>query len=127
MASLLSVIVDCVDPRRAAQFWAEVLGAHVVERNPSEFTVRDDDCSFTPLYFMAVPEPNRGKNRLHLDVLTDGPLEAEVARLDALGARLVEYRQDPDSHANPDRWAVLEDPEGHVFCSTSTATLSGWP
>ncbi|HEX6855821.1 MAG TPA: hypothetical protein VF204_11040, partial [Streptosporangiaceae bacterium] len=37
------------------------------------------------------------KNRLHLDVLTAGPLEDEVARLVEAGAALVEARQDPAS------------------------------
>jgi len=44
------------------------------------------------MYFMRVPEPKVGKNRLHLDLLTDGPMSDEVDRPVALGARLVEVR-----------------------------------
>lgn len=80
----------------------------MVERNPEEFLVGDPAGEATPLYFMRVPEPKVGKNRLHLDLVTEGSLDDEVTRLQGLGARLVEY------------------PEGHVFCVSGTATLSGW-
>lgn len=39
--SLLSVIVDCRDPRRQAEWWAQVLAYQVNERNPDEFQVSD--------------------------------------------------------------------------------------
>jgi hypothetical protein len=39
----------------------------------------------------------------------------EVDRLVKLAARLVDVRQDPDTHDNPDTWIVLEDLEGNVF------------
>ncbi len=124
-ASLIAVVVDCTDPGALADFWAEILSCKAVERNPDEFLVRPSGPA-TPLYFMKVPEPRVGKNRLHVDLVTDGPLEEEVARLTGLGARLAEVRQDPGSMPNPDRWAVLEDPEGHVFCVTSSVTVTGW-
>jgi selenocysteine lyase/cysteine desulfurase len=63
---------------------------------------------------------------LHVDLVTEEPLADEVARLVAAGATFVETRQDPATHANPDRWTVLLDPEGNVFCVTSVATLTGW-
>jgi hypothetical protein len=37
-------------------------------------------------------EPKAGKNRLHLDIVTPGPMEAEVARLADAGAEVVEAR-----------------------------------
>ena len=125
-SSLLAVVVDCSDPRTQADFWSRVLACDAVERNPEEFLVGDPAGATTPLYFMRVPEPKVGKNRLHLDLVTAGSLDDEVTRLQGLGARLVEVRRDPDTMTNPDTWAVLEDPEGHVFCVSSTATLSGW-
>lgn len=125
-SSLLAVVVDCRDSRSQASFWSKVLSCGVLERNKGEFLVSDPNGSVTPLYFMEVPEPKVGKNRLHLDLVTDGPLEDEIARLTEIGARLVDVRQDPESMENPDTWAVLEDPEDHVFCVSSASTVSGW-
>ena len=89
-ATLLAVIVDCHDPLRVAGFWAQALAWKVTERNPDEYGVRDPAGHDPGLYFMKVPEPKAGKNRLHLDILTAGPLEDEVARLVEAGAVLVE-------------------------------------
>ena len=123
--SLLSVIVDCRDPRRQAEWWAQVLAYQVNERNPDEFQVSDPAGAGGSLYFMKVPEPKVGKNRLHLDLVTPGSMEAEVARLVEAGAQVIEVRQDPASYDNPDTWTVMRDPEGNEFCVTSTLTLSG--
>jgi hypothetical protein len=125
-ASLLAVVVDCTDPRRQAAFWSKVLSYEVVERNVDEFLVRDPALVGAPLYLMKVPEPKTEKNRLHIDLVTQGLLADELTRLTGLGARLVEVRQDPASMENPDTWAVLEDPEGHVFCVSSSSTITGW-
>jgi predicted enzyme related to lactoylglutathione lyase len=123
--SLLVVVVDCRDPLRQAEFWAQALGYEVSQRNPDEFQVSDPTAVGGSLYFMKVPEPKVGKNRLHLDMVTSGSMEAEVARLVEAGAELVEVRQDPASFDNPDTWTVLRDPEGNEFCVTSTSTLTG--
>lgn len=124
--SLFAVVVDCRDSEALAQFWAEALRWRLTQRNAGEIQVSDPDAGRVSLYFMDVPEPKTIKNRLHLDVLADGPMEPEVRRLIELGAHLVEVRQDPDSLDNPDSWTVLTDPEGNEFCVTSTATLTGW-
>ena len=124
--SLLAVIVDCHDPLRQAEFWAQALAYEVIQRNPDEFRVSNPASGGASLYVMKVPEPKTGKNRLHLDVVTSGPMEAEVARLAEAGAEVVEVRQDPASLDNPDTWTVMRDPEGNEFCVTSTATLTGW-
>jgi hypothetical protein len=125
-ATLLAVIVDCADPESLAEFWAGALKYIVAKRNPGEYEASDPAVVGVPLYFMEVPEPKVGKNRLHIDLVTEEPLEDEVARLVAAGATFVEARQDPATHANPDRWTVLLDPEGNIFCVTSVATLTGW-
>jgi predicted enzyme related to lactoylglutathione lyase len=123
--SLLAVIVDCRDPGRQAGFWAHALAYQVRQRNPDEFLVSDPAGADGSLYFMKVPEPKVGKNRLHLNLVTSGSMQAEVARLAEAGAELVEVRQDPASYDNPDTWAVMRDPEGNEFCVTSTSTLTG--
>jgi Glyoxalase-like domain len=124
--SLFAIIVDCQDPRGQADWWAHVLSSQVSERNTDEFQVGGGVPGSPSLYFMKVPEPKVVKNRLHLDLLTDGPMESEVDRLVGAGARVIEVREDPDSLQNPDRWTVLADPEDNEFCVTSTHTLTGW-
>ena len=74
---------------------------------------------------MNVPEQKPGKNRLHVDITTDGSLDDEVARLVSLGATLVERRQDPSTLANPDTWAVMRDPEGNEFCVLNADSVTG--
>jgi hypothetical protein len=60
------------------------------------------------LLFLKVPEAKVVKNRLHLDLR---PLDqdAEVARLEALGARRVSVGQGEVS------WVVMADPDGNEF------------
>jgi hypothetical protein len=59
-----------------------------------------------------VPEVKQVKNRLHLDLRADGTsFDAEVDRLEALGARRVDVGQGPDV-----TWVVYADPEGNEFC-----------
>jgi len=123
--SLLSVVVDCHDPRQLASFWATALSRRLSERNTDEFQVSDPSGVSTSLYFMKVPEPKVTKNRLHIDLSTAGPVEAEVERLIAAGAHLIDVRRDPDTLDNPDSWTVMADPEGNEFCVTSS-TLTGW-
>ncbi len=54
--------------------------------------------------------PRSVKNRLHLDLRPDDR-DAEVARLEALGAARVEIGQQGD-----ESWVVMADPEGNEFC-----------
>lgn len=123
-ASLLAIVVDCHDSLAQAQFWAEVLGHQVHERNSAEYEVSSRSAG-TPMYFMNVPEGKTTKNRVHIDITTDGPLEDEVARLVAAGASVLELRQDPATLANPDTWAVMLDPEGNEFCVLNAASVTG--
>jgi catechol 2,3-dioxygenase-like lactoylglutathione lyase family enzyme len=62
--------------------------------------------------FQQVPEPKTVKNRLHLD-LHAGPdrRDAEVARLQELGARVLREVKEPGTEH-----VVMADPEGNEFC-----------
>lgn len=62
------------------------------------------------LLFIKVPETKTVKNRLHFDVRPEDQT-AEIARLEALGARRVSVGQG-DGRA----WTVMADPEGNEFC-----------
>ena len=123
--TVLAMVVDCRDALGQANYWTQVLGHQVSARNADEYEVSDPTSGGTPLYFMNVPEPKSGKNRLHLDITTADPLEDEVARLVRAGATLVELRQDPATLDNPDTWAVMQDPEGNEFCVLNADTVTG--
>ncbi|MES4888138.1 VOC family protein [Streptomyces sp. NPDC096012] len=64
------------------------------------------------LLFQRVPEAKTGKNRLHLDLHPGEGLRAqEVARLEALGARVLREVKEASG-----AWVVMADPEGNEFC-----------
>lgn len=63
------------------------------------------------LLFQVVPEPKTTKNRLHLDLHVGSAAQpAEVARLAALGARVLAEVDDRGS-----RHVTMADPEGNEF------------
>ncbi|GGV18350.1 hypothetical protein GCM10010260_67690 [Streptomyces filipinensis] len=64
------------------------------------------------LLFQRVPEAKTGKNRLHLDVHAGAERRAsEVARLEALGARVLREVKEPAGE-----WVLMADPEDNEFC-----------
>ena len=75
------------------------------------------------LFFQKVPEAKTAKNRMHLDLRAAvglegaermAALEAECARLEALGAqRLQRFEPDPPLAGG---FIVMADPEGNEFC-----------
>ncbi|MEV4425042.1 VOC family protein [Streptomyces sp. R-07] len=64
------------------------------------------------ILFQRVPEPKTVKNRLHLDLHPEpGTREAEVGRLEGLGAKVLRRVDEPGGS-----WTVMTDPEGNEFC-----------
>ncbi|MFE9496850.1 VOC family protein [Streptomyces collinus] len=64
------------------------------------------------LLFQRVPEAKTVKNRLHLDLHPGAGRRAEeVARLEALGARVLREVKEPGGE-----WVLMADPEGNEFC-----------
>lgn len=108
------VTFDSADPRSAAEFWAAALGGAVrVDEEDGSLEVAVVTDAGTDLLFLPVPEGKSVKNRVHLDIQPqDRSRDAEVERLLALGATLVDDRRRPDGLG----WAVLADPEGNEFC-----------
>jgi predicted enzyme related to lactoylglutathione lyase len=112
---LQCVCVDSNDPDRLGRFWADVLGWRRTYEDDDEVVLEPpagsaEDGVSPDLLFLRVPEPKAGKNRLHLDLRPEDQ-EAEVRRVEALGARRVSVGQGPDAS-----WVVLADPEGNEFC-----------
>lgn len=99
-------VIDCRtdDLDAAARFWSAALGRELdapAADSPNYRTlkVRETD----PVMLVQKVEH---ESRVHLDIETDD-IEAEVARLEALGARRV---------AKIKTWWVLEAPSGQRFC-----------
>jgi hypothetical protein len=123
-----SVVVDCHDIKAQSRWWAEALDWRIVFESDDEVGVVPphalDETRDIPLaeqgpglVFLRVPEGKAVKNRLHIDLAPSpgGDQEAEVRRLEALGARRVDVGQDPATAT----WVVMADPEGNEFCVLS--------
>ncbi len=136
------VTFDSADPAAHAAFWAEALGYVLPppppgfpsweaaldawgvppERRNDRSAIVDPDGVGPRVFFQKVPEPKAAKNRVHLDLraaagLSDDDrmpaLEAECARLVALGASRVERFEADAMSAG---FIAMRDPEGNEFC-----------
>jgi predicted enzyme related to lactoylglutathione lyase len=109
----LVVVIDCADTERAAGFWTAVLGyvRHGESAGPYRTLLPADGAGIEVL-LQRVPEAKGAKNRVHLDLRTPD-LDAEVARVLALGARRLTERPLVEDGL---RWHVLADPDGNEFC-----------
>ncbi|MDT7573449.1 MAG: hypothetical protein QOE05_3623 [Actinomycetota bacterium] len=110
-----SVCIDAHDGAAQARFWAAVLGWRITFEDPDEVVLEPpagspEDGVAPDLLFLTVPEDKTVKNRLHIDLRPEDR-EAEVRRIEALGATRVDIGQGPDV-----TWVVLADPEGNEFC-----------
>ena len=107
--------VDAAEPKKIASFWEAALGWRRTFDEDDEVVIEPpkgspEDGVAPDILFLKVPEGKAVKNRLHLD-LRPKDQAAEVARLEALGARRVHIGQGADS-----TWVVLADPDGNEFC-----------
>lgn len=123
MARLHDIVFDCGHPASLARFWAAAVDGYAVAPYDEAELARLRGLGFNGpeedpgvivepagagprLYFQKVPESKVVKNRVHLDLLA-ADVEAELARLTELGARIVTRYPD---------WILLADPEGNEFC-----------
>jgi hypothetical protein len=113
---LFEIVVDTADtedaPMRIATWWADVLGAEVVDTGRGFAYIKDiPGAPFESIDFVPVPEPKTVKNRVHLDVTTP-----DLGALVAAGAVVLREQDDRIG------WTVLADPDGNEFCAfTATA------
>jgi len=113
--------IDSAHPSRLADFWEAALGWRRTHDSDSEVVLEPppgslEDGVAPDLLFLKVPEPKTVKSRLRLD-LRPKHQAAEVARLEALGARRVDVGQGDVS------WVVLADPDGNEFCVLKPLSL----
>jgi catechol 2,3-dioxygenase-like lactoylglutathione lyase family enzyme len=122
MACRLSeLVLKCRDLDVQARFWCEVLDFIELERHDEDGYVeigpREGFGGPQPTIFLIRnDEPKTEHARLHIDVNpTDRDQDAELERLLAAGAALVDVGQPADAS-----WHVLADPEGNEFCLLRT-------
>ena len=102
---LAGFIIDCKteDLTSAAAFWGGALGMDVRALPGEENSLRlVDPKDRLHVEVQQVSHPSR----VHLDIETDN-VEAEVTRLEGLGAKRIKALHD---------WVVMEAPTGHRFC-----------
>ena len=106
-SALIAFVLDCQvnDLDVAAVFWSAALHRTIANRD------QDGDGKYAELEtapdepFLLLQKVEHDP-RVHLDIETDD-LDAEVARLEALGAHRLNFIN---------RWWVLQAPTGHRFC-----------
>ena len=104
---LCAVLIDCStsDIDEAARFWGEALGRAVDLDHPGSrgnyrmLEMQPDE----PIVEIQRVEH---ESRVHIDIETDD-IPAEVARLEKLGASVVDRLE---------RWVVMQAPTGQRFC-----------
>jgi len=108
----IGLVLDCAGPEVLAEFWAAALGYTRIGAAGQYVLLLPAEPGPPKLLLQQVPESKAVKNRMHLDIETLD-IDAEAARLEALGAR----RLAADAHAeHGTRWHLRADPEGNEFC-----------
>jgi hypothetical protein len=103
----------------AASFWGTALGMAPEGEREGDYKRLDSLSRDLAIEVQLVDHPSR----VHLDIESDD-VEAEVARLEALGARRVSQVK---------TWWVMEAPTGHRFCVIRAKALDSkthwneWP
>ncbi|MBA3396367.1 MAG: VOC family protein [Deltaproteobacteria bacterium] len=103
---LAAFVIDCRsdDIDEAARFWSAALGRAIKPIEPDSGTYRE--LAASPDEPMLLLQQVEHESRIHLDIESDD-LEAEVTRLEALGAKRIGFVK---------RWWVMEAPTGQRFC-----------
>lgn len=126
-----TVVIDSYEPRAQGAWWAEVLNWQILHETDRECVIVPswvDDAVMREvprdhigpgMIFVSVQDGKLVKNRLHIDLAPHDTADrdAEIARLETLGATRVDVGQPEDVS-----WTVLADPEGNEFCVLSAQT-----
>jgi predicted enzyme related to lactoylglutathione lyase len=104
---LCAILIDCntSDVDDAARFWAQALGRPVDSKHAGSrgnYRMLETPPDEPIVQIQRVQH----ESRVHLDIETDD-LPAEIARLEKLGATVVERLE---------RWVVMQAPTGQRFC-----------
>ena len=104
---LCALLIDCrtTDIDGAARFWSEALGRAIDPDHPGtrgNYRMLETPAGEPIVQLQRVEH----ESRVHIDIETDD-IPAEVARLQALGATVVDRLE---------RWVVMQAPTGQRFC-----------
>jgi hypothetical protein len=101
---ITAIVIDVESHQHAAEvtFWSGAVGKELVRLSHPEY----HGARLTPTLVLLLQELGEGAPRVHVDIHTDD-VDAEVARLEVLGASAVDRLDD---------WAVMRDPAGLPFC-----------
>jgi hypothetical protein len=102
---LSTFVIDCKtgDVAAAARFWSAALGREVKDTVDDPGYLELESRESEPILLVQRVDH---ESRIHLDIESDD-LEAEVKRLESLGAKRIGFVK---------RWWVLEAPTGQRFC-----------
>ena len=106
-------VIDCRDLDRSLAFWREALRATEEPVNPKsthiyrKLKLPDSEIR---ILLQQTDDPKTAKSPMHLDLETDD-VEAEVRRLESLGATRYDHQQ----RRGYEFW-VMQDPDGNEFC-----------
>lgn len=104
---LCAILIDCntSDVDEAANFWGHALGRAVDLNHPgsrNRYRMLETPLDEPIVQIQRVDH----ESRVHMDIETDD-IPAEVARLEKLGAKVVDRLE---------RWVVMQAPTGQRFC-----------
>jgi hypothetical protein len=143
MGTRVQIVIDCADPARLADFWAEALHYEIPAPPPGfanwddwaraegipedrwndAGALQDPDGAGPRVYLQRVSERKVAKNRMHLDLNVGGgrdvPVEEHRQRVDAEVVRLKAIGATDERGAMDQRgeyWVRMNDPEGNEFC-----------
>jgi predicted enzyme related to lactoylglutathione lyase len=105
---LAGFIIDCQteDLDAAAAFWSRALGVTIADPDAGDVETEYQQFGDTPGDLHIEVQKVSHPSRVHLDIEADD-IDAEAARLEALGAKKVAFVK---------RWWVMEAPTGQRFC-----------
>lgn len=106
-----AIVVDCLDLKRATNFWTAALGYEPDSASDKWVSLVDPQKRNVDLGLQPDADPKTHVNRLHLDLYT-ADVEREVSRLEGLGAKRAEWSW----YTQGAKYVVMLDTEGNEFC-----------
>jgi hypothetical protein len=123
-SALVAFVLDCqvANLGAALEFWSAALNRPIADPDQDGDGKYGEQVTTADEPFLLLQKVEH-EPRIHLDIETDD-LDAEVARLESLGAQRIAFVK---------RWWVMQAPTGHRFCvvrqqpAKPKLQLNEWP